>query len=135
MKKFLFVIVLLLLFTPAIASARSGCCSHHGGVCGCGCCDGTGLSATCAPYYPECNSRPIPAPTPAATTSGTSKPDFNAIVSDYEKGTLNKVVSTPAKTTPAPVESSGSEDYSWLEWVVGIGAIGVAGYFIGKNKK
>lgn len=35
--------------------ARSGCCSHHGGVCGCGCCDGTGLSAKCAPYYPECN--------------------------------------------------------------------------------
>lgn len=39
-----------------IADARSGCCSHHGGVCGCGCCDGSSLSATCAPYYPSCNS-------------------------------------------------------------------------------
>jgi len=37
-----------------IADARSGCCSWHGGVCGCGCCDGTPLSATCAPYYPGC---------------------------------------------------------------------------------
>jgi len=44
-----------LTFSP-ITYARSGCCSHHGGVCGCGCCDGTGLSATCAPYYPRCNS-------------------------------------------------------------------------------
>lgn len=36
-------------------NARSGCCSYHGGVCGCGCCDGTALSSTCAPYYPECS--------------------------------------------------------------------------------
>ena len=43
------------LLTPTFAFARSGCCSHHGGVCGCGCCDGTGLSSTCAPYYPECS--------------------------------------------------------------------------------
>lgn len=34
--------------------ARSGCCSWHEGVCGCSCCDGTPLSATCAPYYPGC---------------------------------------------------------------------------------
>ena len=40
---------------PPIIDARSGCCSHHGGVCGCGCCDGTSLSATCSPYYPQCN--------------------------------------------------------------------------------
>ena len=33
------------------ADARQGCSSHHGGVCGCACCDGTPLSAKCAPYY------------------------------------------------------------------------------------
>lgn len=44
------------MFSFNYASARSGCCSHHGGVCGCGCCDGTSLSSTCAPYYPECGS-------------------------------------------------------------------------------
>gem|GEM_PF-2513582 len=42
------------IFFPKNIEARSGCCSYHGGVCGCGCCDGTSLSATCAPYYPEC---------------------------------------------------------------------------------
>jgi len=41
--------------TPEISYSRSGCCSHHGGVCGCECCDGTSLSAKCAPYYPSCN--------------------------------------------------------------------------------
>lgn len=49
---------------PSVVFARSGCCSHHGGVCGCGCCDGSGLSATCAPYYPWCNDAPSYAPTP-----------------------------------------------------------------------
>lgn len=49
-------VLLLLLFSSISSYARSGCCSHHGGVCGCGCCDGTALSATCAPYYSGCNS-------------------------------------------------------------------------------
>lgn len=40
--------------TSAIAYAQQGCCSHHGGVCGCGCCDGTPFSQTCAPYFPNC---------------------------------------------------------------------------------
>lgn len=31
------------------------CCSGRGGVCGCSCCDGRGLSAVCIPCYPECN--------------------------------------------------------------------------------
>ncbi len=45
-----------LIFLPFLsAEARSGCCSWHGGVCGCGCCDGTPLSSTCAPYYPGCS--------------------------------------------------------------------------------
>ena len=58
-KKRFFLPILLLIIGLLISinqvEARSGCCSHHGGVCGCGCCDGTSLSSTCAPYYPECN--------------------------------------------------------------------------------
>jgi len=50
---FLLVIVII---SPLTTSARSGCCSHHGGVCGCRCCDGTSLSAKCAPYYPQCST-------------------------------------------------------------------------------
>jgi len=62
MKKlvlFLFCFFLFSIFLVNSAEARSGCCSHHGGVCGCECCDGTSLSATCAPYYPSCNSNPM----------------------------------------------------------------------------
>jgi len=47
-------IFIFLLITATPSFAHSGCCSHHGGVSGCGCADGTPLSSTCAPYYPEC---------------------------------------------------------------------------------
>ena len=49
------LITLLLLLCSSLAEARQGCCSHHSGVCGCSCCDGTSLSAKCAPYYLQCN--------------------------------------------------------------------------------
>lgn len=55
--KTLLLLTLFLLFItlPVLTvGARSGCCSWHGGVCGCRCCDGTSLSAKCAPYYPNC---------------------------------------------------------------------------------
>lgn len=56
MKKIsVFIGILIFLAISATPTyARSGCCSHHGGVSGCGCADGTPLSNTCAPYYPEC---------------------------------------------------------------------------------
>jgi hypothetical protein len=50
-KKLVFFVSFFLAFLTNISEARQGCCSHHGGVCGCGCCDGTPLSAKCAPYY------------------------------------------------------------------------------------
>lgn len=53
----IFFFIAVVVF-PLNTNARSGCCSHHGGVCGCRCCDGTSLSAKCAPYYSQC-SRPI----------------------------------------------------------------------------
>ena len=57
MKKYILLpIFLLVLFSQTIANAWPGCCSHHQGVCGCGCCDGSSLSAICAPHYPSCNS-------------------------------------------------------------------------------
>lgn len=49
-----FLFSLFSFFSVKGVEARSGCCSYHGGVCGCGCCDGSPLSSTCAPYYPEC---------------------------------------------------------------------------------
>lgn len=53
-RKLIIVFIAFLLFCVASVEARRGCCSHHGGVCGCACCDGTSLSAKCAPYYPNC---------------------------------------------------------------------------------
>lgn len=65
------VIAVLLGFSsfPTEVLARSGCCSWHGGVCsyqcpygggtGYGCCDGTPLSSTCAPYYSSCPAAPL----------------------------------------------------------------------------
>jgi len=50
----IFVLSLFILLPFDKVEARQGCCSWHGGVCGCQCCDGTPLSSTCLPYYPEC---------------------------------------------------------------------------------
>jgi len=52
---FIFILSSSLFYNIPFSEARSGCCSHHGGVCGCRCCDGTPLSAKCAPYYPSCS--------------------------------------------------------------------------------
>jgi len=68
---FLFLSLFVFSFFSPV-EARSGCCSWHGGVCGCGCCDGTPLSAICAPYYPGCSGGfsyqpayiPLPPPRP-----------------------------------------------------------------------
>lgn len=56
MKKItcIFFLMIFVFGIVGSASARQGCCSHHGGVCGCKCCDGSSLSAKCAPYYPDC---------------------------------------------------------------------------------
>lgn len=61
MKKLLLLLIFSILCFSFIypfhtASAWPGCCSHHGGVCGCHCCDGTSLSTTCAPHYPQCSA-------------------------------------------------------------------------------
>lgn len=65
MRKILFAFSLLAICLAASAEAQRGCCSHHGGVCGCVCCDGSPLSATCSPFFPCSN------PTPAAPSSLT----------------------------------------------------------------
>lgn len=118
-------LLIFLLLLPLITYARSGCCSHHGGVCGCGCCDGTGLSATCAPYYPECNSAPSyvapvyipPVPTITSTTSSKAKAD-----------TLGSTTNTYPSTV-----TSKSDDTLTIVTLVGAAAFG--GWAYGKRKK
>ena len=58
------VLFIAVSFYTSQADARRGCCSWHGGVCsyrcsdsvnvGYRCCDGSSLSAKCAPYYSSC---------------------------------------------------------------------------------
>ncbi len=72
--------ILLMAFLVGVAHARRGCCSHHGGVCGCRCCDGSSLSYKCAPYYPSCNERRATPPKPKKRrVVATPKPK------DYQK--------------------------------------------------
>ena len=53
----IFVFSLVIVFISfGVADAQRGCCSHHGGVCDCACCDGTPLSSKCAPYY-DCGKK------------------------------------------------------------------------------
>jgi hypothetical protein len=100
------------LFSYSISEARQGCCSRHGGVCGCGCCDGTGLSATCAPYYPECNSVPAPKPiiipsAPTPTTPITTTTPTVPITPTTPTTSVNSTPSVPsANTLPAVVNTS-----------------------------
>ena len=70
------LILLILIFYILPVEARQGCCSHHSGVCsyqcpnggtGHRCCDGTSLSATCAPYYSTCGYSPPPQPKSEST--------------------------------------------------------------------
>ena len=91
-------LVLLFSFALHTADARSGCCSHHGGVCGCGCCDGSPFSAICAPYYPECTSN-------ASTTSTIQavQPTVTTVqFTPHPKATLTPT-STPTMT-PKPTK-------------------------------
>lgn len=46
-------LLIIILVNLDLAYARRGCCSHHGGVCGNKCCDGTPLSAKCRGDSPE----------------------------------------------------------------------------------
>ena len=56
MKKIIIILFLIIILLPYITYAQRGCCSHHGGVCGCNsngrqvCCDGSlSPSCTCTP--------------------------------------------------------------------------------------
>lgn len=127
-------VLILFLSSPMVAEARSGCCSHHRGVCGCRCCDGTALSAKCAPYYPSCNTAPAPIkepesyPTNKPTFSPTSIPTSPAVRGTSTSNTpqIKGVINNQSQT-----DSSGG-----IGGIVILGGIIYAGYrFINKFKK
>jgi hypothetical protein len=133
----------LFVFSVNIAEARSGCCSHHGGVCGCGCCDGTSLSTTCAPYYPQCNG-PIstPKPTPKPTIVPTPKPSLKPTITPTPtpKPTVSPSPQAPIVPTSTPTVLGSSTSVSGSSnWTTAIVAslLGVGAYRLvtkGKTK-
>jgi len=129
--KIVFLIFILLFFSllfVANTEARQGCCSHHGGVCGCHCCDGTSLSSTCAPYYPQCN-KPEPTYIPSEPEPEINKPSeflkSDSLVPENSLPISNKY------TAEVPKENN---HYSWLIWV-GIIVGGFTTYLFLKRRK
>ena len=82
--KSVILILVILFWAHSNVLARSGCCSHHGGVCGCGCCDGSSLSSTCAPYYPACNDSTPSVKTSKPPTKMYTEVQYNNIVKEKE---------------------------------------------------
>lgn len=130
-----------LIFLPKNTEARSGCCSHHGGVCGCRCCDGSSLSSTCAPYYPECvgsvttiktvhpisTSRPTSIPTKTPTKTTTIIPTNSlTLVSD-----LTRVLGTNDNQNNKPSDSSSGS----IEGLIVLGLLVFGGYRLLKKFK
>lgn len=115
------VVVLTFLFLSIATSAfaRSGCCSHHGGVCGCGCCDGTGLSSTCLPYYPQCSGgqnqtqevytaptntpKPLPTWTPVPTSTRIPTPSKTPTSTITSTPTIKQSLTVTQKVTVSPI--------------------------------
>jgi len=129
MKKLILLLFICLSFflLTNTAEARSGCCSHHGGVCGCGCCDGTSLSTTCAPYYPSCNNTPVEAEKPLPLVEQKT----DTLKTDFIEG--QKTAKT-AQQVPASSNNTNQEDSSDGFWGVVI-FFGIIGYIVYRIKK
>lgn len=128
---FALIIVIVFCFVWTMdLEARSGCCSHHGGVCGCHCCDGTSLSATCAPYYPSCSSSNSSAPKPTLAPVSTPQPTPKSQVKpelDPEPTPIN--INTPKQENPqssytAQIQDKIDKSYNWIYWLIGIISLG-----------
>lgn len=123
------LIAVILLSFPGAIYARSGCCSHHGGVCGCGCCDGTSLSSTCAPYYPQCNP-----PFPRPTFYASPKPILRVSPIPTYKPTTTQTTATQQTNLVNNTDSTKNDDGNTLTGIViGLAGVGVYSWF--KNRK
>lgn len=142
-KIFLSSAILFLLFFvlfPAInIEARRGCCSHHGGVCGCRCCDGTPLSAKCAPYYPHCYAKPAPkyeppvVEEPVLEEPTTEEPESASTETITEPQAPKEKLLTPEKFT-AKVSKKDDDGGTIWWWTIGAGTVAYFFYKLGKRK-
>ncbi len=107
MKMHLSILTVVLFCGIQAAQAYSGCCAKHGGVSGCRCADGTKLSVTCIPHYPQCGQMH------SSSESSHSRPvsTSNTVVLCQVRGDLPDASCTPgavfANATKAIVCVSG----------------------------
>ncbi len=131
-----FLILASIIILPIKVSARQGCCSSHGGVCGCSCCDGSALSATCAPYYPNCNQQPVytqPTPTPApppAIQPEPTTPSTQKIETTVTTKTDSSVKGINTYSETQTSRSSNSND-----WIYILGGGGLLIWLVTRKKK
>lgn len=119
LKVFL-VLLTLLIISTVNSYAQSGCCSHHGGVSGCGCADGTALSSTCLPYYPECSNKtnnqqaPLIISTSQITDISTPTviPTLTKIPAPKKYIVQKKQANNTIKQIPVSLQSA--DFFSWL---------------------
>ena len=127
---FLFIIAVIF---PLVVGARSGCCSHHGGVCGCGCCDGTPLSATCAPYYPQCNRPVAPIKQEPITPTTPVSPKTETPESKQEIPDSLPVSTYNPNQFTAQASNKTSNSIWWV--VLGLGIGGFVAYLFLRRKR
>lgn len=133
MKKIIICSLFLIIFNTNIniTEARQGCCSHHGGVCGCECCDGSSLSATCAPYYPECSGDSDyykPSPKIKYTAPNQASQNLNNIP---ELPNLPELSNLPTESS----NNKNNDDSNVWVWIIAIGGVGFISYLIGESKR
>jgi len=107
-----------LLLPAANTMARQGCCSHHGGVCGCRCCDGTALSATCAPYYSSCQAPQVEVKEPAPKEHQNNTYQFYQVPNEPVLGNENAPIAAQA------MPENTSRNWTWLYWLGGLAMLG-----------
>jgi hypothetical protein len=129
------IILLFLFFLPFLSFATSGCCSHHGGVCGCdssvgkqSCCDGTlSPSCTCA-YNPPPQKYYLTSPFVASSLEADiskewcgagkmfySKNDADKSLEEY-KNTIKKPLQD--KISNLDAEKDNLESKTWINFIL-----------------
>jgi len=123
----LLLLILALLFSIILPidsiEARMGCCSHHGGVCSCHCCDGTSLSTTCAPYYPQCGGVSMP------KYKSFSAPNYKLLIPENDS---SRQQSESGDFAAEASKRSNGGGFIW--WILGIGIIAYIFYTLRKRK-
>ena len=105
-----------------------------------GCCDGTELSATCAPYYPQCNSysdntltvQPIPSTPVAQSNQPVNLPENNSSSINVQPTSLSDNSASVLDNLGVNNTESTSSNLFSLTMLT---FFGVAIYYYVKNKK